>query len=71
MSLSAHCARPGGACGHHRGIDLDDLIAKLGEDYVYINDKRIGAMMVCQACGYKGAQIMVVADTRPWNFKKV
>jgi hypothetical protein len=62
MGLYAHCARPG--AGHGARLDLDMLIERYGEDYVYINDRRIAAACICQKCGHRGAKVNVVANTR-------
>lgn len=60
MGLYAHCLAP--SVGHGGPLDLGSLIEVLGEDYVFINDKRIGAACVCRKCGHQGAGITVVSS---------
>ena len=68
MGLYAACAAPN--VGHGAKLDLDVLIEKFGEDYVYINDKRIGAACRCKQCGHLGADIRVTANTTPSAYQK-
>lgn len=62
MGLYAHCTAP--HAGHGSLLDLDALIRRLGEDFVYINDKSIGRAAVCKRCGHKGALLTVTANTK-------
>jgi hypothetical protein len=43
MGLYAHCIAPN--TGHGSPLDLDALIARLGPDHVYINDRRLASAM--------------------------
>ena len=62
MGLYAHCTAPN--VGHGSRLDLDALIDRLGEDHVYINDRRLASMLVCSKCGHRGARLTVTANTR-------
>lgn len=53
--LFAGCTAPGS--GHGDWLDLDVLIERFGEDYVFINETRIGAACVCKKCGHRGATL--------------
>jgi len=48
MGLSAYCA----ACHHHRALNLDDLIGKLGEDFVYVGSD-LNRRLRCTECDEK------------------
>jgi hypothetical protein len=61
MGLFGHCTAPN--VGHGSRLDLDALIARLGEDHVYINDRRLASALVCRRCGHRGALITVTANT--------
>lgn len=62
MGLYAHCTAPN--AGHGSPLDLDELIRRLGESFVYINDTTIGRAAVCKRCGHKGAFLTVIANTK-------
>jgi hypothetical protein len=62
MGLYAHCAAPN--VGHGSQLDLEALIGRLGEDHVYIDDRRLASVLVCSKCGHRGAQLTVMANTR-------
>lgn len=62
MGLFAHCTRPN--AGHGGNLDIELLIARLGEGHVYINDCRIAAACVCRKCGWRGAELRVTVGAR-------
>lgn len=62
MGLFANCTAQ--FAGHGSQLNLDELIEKYGEDYVFINETRIARACKCW-CGHKGAKITMVANTTP------
>lgn len=60
--LYAHCLAPN--VGHGGKLDLDMLIKRFGEDYVFINETRIGAACVCKKCGHVGASLRLISNTK-------
>jgi len=69
MGISAHCARPNLMCGHHKDLDLGMLIERFGEDYSVINETRIAKALRCEVCGFKGAELRIVANTSPGKWQ--
>jgi hypothetical protein len=55
IGLYAHCISPN--VGHGSRLDLDALIDRLGEQHVYINDRKLASALVSRRCGQKGALI--------------
>jgi hypothetical protein len=45
--IVGHCSHP--YCGVSRTLKLDDLIERLGPDYVVINETRIARNFLCQS----------------------
>ena len=64
MGLVGHCDHFD--CSNSVVLDLDALIDRLGENFVFINDVRIGASLRCKQCGRKGGSTRIEADTRSW-----
>jgi hypothetical protein len=52
--LYGHCY-----CGHADLLDLDMLIQRFGEGYVFIGEKRIVRALRCSVCGRPAGQITV------------
>jgi len=50
--------------GHGAFLDTDKLIARFGEDYVFVGDTRIAAACVCKQCGHRGATITLHPNTK-------
>ena len=44
-------------CGRSRELDLDMLIERYGEDYVFINEHRIQRSLKCTSCGHPGGKL--------------
>lgn len=55
VRIFAHCTAQ--YAGHGDWLDIDALIERFGEDYVFINETRIGAACVCRKCGHRGATL--------------
>jgi hypothetical protein len=53
-SIFGHCTHP--YCGVGRTLQLDDLIERLGPDYVVINETRIARNFLCQSPHCEHAQ---------------
>lgn len=52
--IVGHCSHP--YCGVGRALDLDDLIERLGPEYVVINETRIARNYLCRASRCENAQ---------------
>jgi len=64
MALNARC----NACGHRRDLNTDDLIKRLGADWVFIGDALDKALR-CTECDNLGATVQVhVLDTERSRF---
>jgi hypothetical protein len=59
MVLNATC----NACGHRRDLNTDDLIKKLGADWVYVGSS-LDKHLRCTECDNLGATVQVhITDT--------
>jgi DNA-directed RNA polymerase subunit RPC12/RpoP len=54
MALNARCT----ACGHRRDLNTDDLIKRLGADWVFIG-KALDKALRCTECDNLGATVQV------------
>ena len=57
MGIVARCE----ACGHRRALNMDDLITRLGADFVYVNSD-LDKWLRCTECDEKkaSAQVFVI-----------
>ncbi|WP_309084137.1 hypothetical protein [Chelativorans sp.] len=62
MQLTAHCGSA--FCGHHKVLDLKEMIATFGPDYSCIGDDRLRNAIRCERCGHKGGSVTISVVTK-------